>query len=179
MARRKHPCLLGRATHQLAWVVQFVECGFWGFGRRRQENFSASIASEPRCQSYHGAGLSCPMFAMVATATTAYYPFMQQEDFDVASLAAYLHLDPQQIERLANRGKIPARKVGGKWRFSPAEVHHWMEQRLGLLDDDQLAQVEGAMSPRDTEATEDLSVRRAVAVGDPSPCRWRPRPATR
>lgn len=96
---------------------------------------------------------------MVGALATVYHSCMQLEDFDVASLAAYLHLDPQQIERLANRGKIPARKVGGKWRFSPAEIHHWMERRLGLLDDDQLAQVEGAMSPQDTEATEDLSVR--------------------
>ncbi|MCA9187590.1 MAG: PTS sugar transporter subunit IIA [Pirellulaceae bacterium] len=67
------------------------------------------------------------------------------EDFDLASLAAYLHLTPQQVERLANRGQVPGRKVGGKWRFSRAEIHHWMEDRIGLLDEDELQQVEGAL----------------------------------
>ncbi len=67
---------------------------------------------------------------------------MTAQDFDVNSLAAYLHLGPQQIERLASRDRLPGRKVGGKWRFSRAEVHHWMEERMGLLDDDELSKVE-------------------------------------
>jgi PTS system nitrogen regulatory IIA component len=71
---------------------------------------------------------------------------MPQSDFDIAALATYLHLAPQQIERLVTRGKLPGRKVGGKWRFSPAEIHHWMEQRIGLADDEELASVEGALS---------------------------------
>ncbi len=87
---------------------------------------------------------------------------MQHEDFDVASLAAYLHIDPQQVDRLANRGKLPARKVGGKWRFSPAEIHHWMEERLGVLDDVELAQVETAMDRRQTDDA-DLTVKSLLA----------------
>jgi PTS system nitrogen regulatory IIA component len=83
---------------------------------------------------------------------------MQHEDFDVASLAAYLHLDPQQVDRLANRGKLPARRVGGKWRFSPAEIHHWMEKRLGLLDDAELAQVETAMEKRPVHEDEEVEL---------------------
>ena len=68
---------------------------------------------------------------------------MAQKDFDVDSLAAYLHLTPQQVERLVNRDKLPGRKVGGQWRFSEAEIHHWMERRMGVLDDGELAHVEG------------------------------------
>jgi PTS system nitrogen regulatory IIA component len=67
---------------------------------------------------------------------------MNNPDFDVQELATYLHLSPQQVERLAGRSQIPARKVGGEWRFSRAEVHHWMENRMGVLDDTQLEQVE-------------------------------------
>ena len=67
---------------------------------------------------------------------------MRREDFDLDSLAAYLHVTPQQVERLASRGKVPGRKVGGQWRFSSPEIHHWMEERMGLLEDDELQRVE-------------------------------------
>jgi PTS system nitrogen regulatory IIA component len=67
------------------------------------------------------------------------------EDFDVDSLAAYLHLTPQQVMRLADRGKLPGRKVAAAWRFSQAEIHHWLEDRIGLSDEEELAQMEGVL----------------------------------
>jgi PTS system nitrogen regulatory IIA component len=70
---------------------------------------------------------------------------MSDEDFDIDRLAAFLHLSPQQVTRLADRGKIPARKIGGQWRFAGADVHHWLEERIGLSDDVELQQVEGAL----------------------------------
>jgi PTS system nitrogen regulatory IIA component len=70
---------------------------------------------------------------------------MSTEDFDIDSLAAYLHLLPQQVNRLADRGKIPGRKVGGQWRFSQADIHHWLESRIGLSDEDELVEVEGVL----------------------------------
>lgn len=72
---------------------------------------------------------------------------MSQEDFDVASLAVYLHITPQQVEKLASRGKVPGRKVQGKWVFSFAEIHHWMEGRMGLLEDNELQRVEKSLNP--------------------------------
>jgi PTS system nitrogen regulatory IIA component len=71
---------------------------------------------------------------------------MSHEDFDLEGLAAYLHLTPQQVERLAVRGKVPGRKVAGQWRFSQAEVHHWMEEQMGLLEDDELVRVENVLA---------------------------------
>ncbi len=68
---------------------------------------------------------------------------MADEDFDVDRLAVYLHRMPAEIVKLAERGKLPGRRVGGAWRFSAAEIHHWMEERIGLSDDDELASVEG------------------------------------
>jgi len=80
---------------------------------------------------------------------------MHHEDFDVASLATYLHLTPQQVQRLADRGKIPGRKVAGQWRFSPAEIHQWLEHRIGLLaEDEDLAEMESQLKPGNTTAGE-------------------------
>jgi PTS system nitrogen regulatory IIA component len=70
---------------------------------------------------------------------------MAQEDFDIDSLAAYLHMMPAAVTKLAERGKLPGRRVGGEWRFSAAEIHHWLEERIGLSDDDALVQMEGAL----------------------------------
>ena len=70
---------------------------------------------------------------------------MADDDFGVESLAAYLHLDRAQVLRLAEREKLPGRKVGGEWRFSPADIHHWLEERIGLSSDAELIEVEGVL----------------------------------
>ncbi len=74
-----------------------------------------------------------------------YNASMAQADFDVDRLAAYLHMSPAAVMKLAERGRIPARRVGGEWRFSAAEIHHWLEDRIGLSDDEALVQMEGAL----------------------------------
>ena len=64
------------------------------------------------------------------------------EDLDVARLAEYLHLTPDQVAKMAVRGKVPGRKVGGVWRFSEAEIHHWLEERIGVSDSEGLEKVQ-------------------------------------
>lgn len=71
---------------------------------------------------------------------------MADTDFDIAALAAYLHIDPAQVARLADRGKLPARRVAGQWRFSRAEIHHWLEQRIGLSSEAELIEMEGTLA---------------------------------
>jgi PTS system nitrogen regulatory IIA component len=70
---------------------------------------------------------------------------MADDDFDIERLAAYLHVDPVQVAKLADRGRLPGRRVGGQWRFSPATIHHWLEERMGLSTDDELKQMETAL----------------------------------
>lgn len=70
---------------------------------------------------------------------------MSRDDLTVEGLARYLHLSPQQVARLADRGRIPGRKVAGQWRFSRDEIHHWLEQRIGLRDEEGLVEVEGVL----------------------------------
>jgi PTS system nitrogen regulatory IIA component len=97
---------------------------------------------------------------------------MPHRDFDVVSLARYLHLSPPQVVRLAERGKIPGRKVAGQWRFPRAEVHHWLEQRIGAAEDEQeLAHLETVVShpaagPSETTFTRltDLIPLEAIAI---------------
>lgn len=96
---------------------------------------------------------------------------MPTRDFDVDSLAKYLHLTPSQVRRLADHGKLPGRKVGGELRFSRAEIHHWLEQQIGLGDEEDLVQVEGVLGtsamgrkPRHTISIAGLLPVEAIAV---------------
>ncbi len=68
---------------------------------------------------------------------------MAEGDFNIEALAVYLHLSAGQVARLADRGKLPGRKVQGEWRFSAGEIHQWLEQRIGLSDEEELAEMEG------------------------------------
>ena len=83
---------------------------------------------------------------------------LAEEDFDIAGLAAYLHLLPAKVSRLADRGKLPGRRVGGQWRFSRAEIHHWLEDRIGLSDDEELAQMESQLVRTDTSGGGEISL---------------------
>ncbi len=68
---------------------------------------------------------------------------MASSDLDIEQLAAYLHLTPQQVVKLAEREQLPGRKISGQWRFAEAEVHVWLEKRIGASGDaDELAQVQ-------------------------------------
>ncbi|MFO0923764.1 MAG: PTS sugar transporter subunit IIA [Pirellulales bacterium] len=67
---------------------------------------------------------------------------MASKDFDVDQLAAYLHLTPEQITKLASRGKLPGRRIGGEWKFSESEIHHWLEDKIGVSDIEQLGEME-------------------------------------
>ena len=91
---------------------------------------------------------------------------MPVDDFDVERLAAYLHLDPAQVARLADRGRLPGRKVAGQWRFSPREIHDWLEERIGLSTDEELQHMEGALRRPPGRATE-----AEVAVSAPAAAR--------
>ncbi len=71
---------------------------------------------------------------------------MSTNSLDINELAAYLHLTPQQVQRMADRGRIPGRKVGGQWRFNEAEIHAWLEERIGASEDmDQLDRMQAVV----------------------------------
>lgn len=67
---------------------------------------------------------------------------MSAKDLDVDQLATYLHLTPTQVRRLADRDQLPGRRIGGEWRFSEAEVHNWLEQRIGASNIEELSRVQ-------------------------------------
>lgn len=86
---------------------------------------------------------------------------MAHEDFDIHSLATFLHLTPPEVEKMANRGKLPGRRIAGKWRFSRAEIHHWFEDQIGVSDERELVQVEKVLVKHQSD-----SLNSDVRIGD-------------
>jgi nitrogen PTS system EIIA component len=66
-------------------------------------------------------------------------------DFDTETLARYLHISPVQVQKLAERGNVPGRKIAGQWRFSKGEIHHWLEERIGAAGQDDLQHVQNLL----------------------------------
>jgi PTS system nitrogen regulatory IIA component len=77
---------------------------------------------------------------------------MADDSFDLPSLAVYLHMMPDQVSRLVERGKLPGRRVAGHWVFSRPEISRWLEDRMGLSDDEELAAIENNLRRQDKAA---------------------------
>jgi PTS system nitrogen regulatory IIA component len=63
---------------------------------------------------------------------------MGNDTMDLEQLASLLGRDARELGKLANRGHLPGRKIGGEWRFATAEVHHWLEREMPRLSDGEL-----------------------------------------
>ena len=88
----------------------------------------------------------------------------EYQDFDVATLATYLHLAPAQVQRLADRGRLPGRKISGQWRFSRADIHHWLENRIGASDSEELKGVEQVLRGHSPQETAEVRISELLSV---------------
>ena len=80
---------------------------------------------------------------------------MPEEDFDLRSLADYLHLQPDQVRRMTDRGRLPGRRIGGEWRYSRAEIHQWFENKIGVSDERELDEVDRVLDLQDKKRSSD------------------------
>lgn len=71
---------------------------------------------------------------------------MPHEQMTAQQVAQYIHLDYQEVVKLASRGKLPGRRVGGDWRFIKSEVDHWVETQLGELHRDHLHKIDAGVT---------------------------------
>src|SRR5688572_14046673 len=55
---------------------------------------------------------------------------MENEPLTLEQVASYLQRDVREVSKLASRGHLPGQKVGGQWRFAPAEINYWLETQL-------------------------------------------------
>src|ERR1051325_8623443 len=92
---------------------------------------------------------------------------MENQLMDLEQLATYLARDVREVAKLANRGRLPGRKVGGEWRFSTSDVNYWIETQMSQLTEPELEAIEqrGDVSTYDAEPlVSSLLSERTVAV---------------
>lgn len=77
---------------------------------------------------------------------------MSSDWLTLDELAAHLGRDRREIERLANRGRIPCHKRSGMWQFHSAEVTQWLEQEMRAYSDSQLAAVEKSQDSAEVDS---------------------------
>ncbi len=47
----------------------------------------------------------------------------------IEQIAEYLQVSKEKIYKLCQRGRMPASKLGGQWRFDVREVDHWVREQ--------------------------------------------------
>ncbi len=81
---------------------------------------------------------------------------MEHESMDVEQLASLLQRDAREVAKMASRGHLPGQKVGAKWRFSSAEINHWIESQMHAYTEQELLALE--QHPAATMTSEPLLV---------------------
>lgn len=82
---------------------------------------------------------------------------MSHEVFTLEELSKHLGRDRREIEKLANRGRIPGRKVSGVWQFHSIEITRWLEQEMREYSNVELRNVERTQQSTDLCSTLPLS----------------------
>jgi PTS system nitrogen regulatory IIA component len=67
---------------------------------------------------------------------------MNAEVMDLQQLASYLRRDSREVQKLADRGQLPGRKIAGQWKFSRAEILTWVSTQLPGYSEEQLFNLE-------------------------------------
>ena len=47
----------------------------------------------------------------------------------IDQIADYLQVSKEKVYKLCQRGKMPASKLGGQWRFDVKEVDAWLKKQ--------------------------------------------------
>lgn len=69
---------------------------------------------------------------------------MGNDIMDLEELASYLQRDLREVTKMASRGYLPGRKVGGEWRFTRVEINQWIETQMHAYTEQQLTALETA-----------------------------------
>jgi excisionase family DNA binding protein len=61
---------------------------------------------------------------------------MRDEILTLPEVAQLLKVAEKTVYSMAQKGQIPAFKVGGQWRFKRVDIDEWIEQRKVASRDD-------------------------------------------
>ena len=74
---------------------------------------------------------------------------MEDDILTIEEVAKYLRVSDRTVYDWAQKGEIPAGKIGTVWRFKKSEIEHWVNERLSSdkkSGDDEI-QIRNILSP--------------------------------
>ena len=67
---------------------------------------------------------------------------MESETLNLDQLASILRRDAREVSKMASRGHLPGKKIGGEWRFASAEINYWISTQMPGYTDLELTDLE-------------------------------------
>lgn len=84
---------------------------------------------------------------------------MPYRSVSLEEFARFVGLDPDEVQREADHGRLPGQRVGGKWRFNRVQAHEWLENHMLTLPEERLRildRIIGDLANADSRAITDL-----------------------
>jgi PTS system nitrogen regulatory IIA component len=76
---------------------------------------------------------------------------MPYRTLSLAELARHIGMDAREVQRLAKRGVLPGRLIGGEWRFNRFQMLDWLQREMHSLDRRHIQNLDRAMSENDDD----------------------------
>ena len=76
---------------------------------------------------------------------------MPYSNMTLPELARHIGMDAREVKRLADRGVLPGRLIGGEWRFNRAQLLEWLQREMHALDEKHVRNLDRAMSETEDE----------------------------
>ena len=89
---------------------------------------------------------------------------MPYRNMSLEEFAAHVGMDARKVRKLADRGRLPGRKISGEWRFNRVRVTEWLQQEMPTLHEQRLIEVERAMGSGDASDDRALLVTDLIGV---------------
>lgn len=94
---------------------------------------------------------------------------MPYRNMTIAEIATHIGMDAREVKRLADRGVLPGRLIGGQWRFNRIQMLDWLQREMHTLDRRHIRNLDRAMSRADdTTVVSDLLATEAIDMELPA-----------
>jgi PTS system nitrogen regulatory IIA component len=77
---------------------------------------------------------------------------MPYRSMSIEELSRHIGMDAREVQRLADRGVLPGKLVGGQWRFNSMQLLDWLQRDMHTLDPRHVENLERAMSAQRDQA---------------------------
>lgn len=76
---------------------------------------------------------------------------MPYSNMSLNEIARHIGMDAREVKKLADKGVLPGRLIGGEWRFNRMQMLEWLQKDMHTLDQRHIQNLDRAMSSIENE----------------------------